>query len=124
MPSAITPTIPQSIAELIAAIADHDELRDEWQAAMRAAARESLQVLLHSGALSASDAFNGAVTRVAEEGFGYFRLYSDLASALESLPTDQRFQVDELSNGAEYAKWRGAYALGLAVGLRLAGGAR
>jgi hypothetical protein len=122
----ITNTVsPHSlIQQLLEAIGDDADLRVEWQAAMRAAARESLQVLLQHGALSDSDSFYNAVTRVADEGFDFGRLDSDLSSVLESLPTDQRLQIDEISNGAEYAKWRGAYALGLAVGIRLAGGAR
>jgi hypothetical protein len=81
-------------------------------------------VLIASGALSEDDALFKAVNRVANKGFEYEKASDELAAALEGLPDEQRLRIDKLANTSEYAKWRGAYALGLAVGLRLSGGAR
>jgi hypothetical protein len=114
--------------QLLEAIADSDRVTgnkdkaDEWESAIRAAIRESSLVLIATGVLSEDDAFYQAVSRVANDGFQYEALAGAASKSIEGHP--DCFEIDERFNAAEYAKWRGAYALGLVVGMRLAGGAR
>lgn len=91
--------------------------RDQWSKALTAAAGEAVNVLAICGAVSEDDEFYQAVTRVANHGFGLKEAEDVLEIAIGRVGAEQAHAV-------EYAHWRGAYALGLAVGLRLAAGAR
>lgn len=111
---------------IIRSIADNSE---GWRKALIAADRVAALVLVKHGVLpedDSDDPLKDAIQDVATEGFDYEALdkkYSDLVlpiwESIENSNDIERAQID-----AEEAIWMGAYALGLAMGVRLAGGGR
>ena len=95
---------------------------DAWRKALAAADRESAVMLVSTGVLAESAEFDSAIQQVAEEGFSYDALDQHLGLAMIEAKVGD--DVDSLIIQTEEAKSLGAYALGLAVGIRLAGGAR
>jgi hypothetical protein len=88
---------------------------------VRIAVRESAGVPL-SGALPhcPDDPLADAVDRVAD-GLRYKAALKEFARTLDSLSTDQCVDIDASANHMMFTRSRGAYVLGLVVGLRLAG---
>lgn len=115
------------LRDLIDAIDDCDHLDDHpaWRTALTAADREAVKVFASCGVLSDEESFYRAVARVADAGFDYAARQEQFESDLGQVGDDRlKLALDESANAAERAKWRGAYALGVAIGLRLSGGAR
>lgn len=107
-------------------IANHASIDVEWASALRVADGLVPRMLLVSGVLNeGDDVLYASITKVANE-FGFDdtqkRFTDELESRVKSL--EDRQAIEPAANDMEYAKMRGAYAFGLAVGLRLAGGAR
>lgn len=111
------------ITDVIEALAfETTEDQSAWSQALILADHEALRVLVSVGAVSEADALFEAVTRIAEDAFDYDKAVDHVHDAIREAAN--KLEIDREVNVMEGAKWRAAYALGLAVGLRLAGGVR
>lgn len=115
-------TAAVTVEELIS-VAEHERLDVEWARALRTANGLVLRLLLVNGVLNEDDdVLYASITGVAED-FGYGdcqkRFTEELESRVPSL--EDRQAIEPAANEMELAKMRGAYAFGLAVGLRLGG---
>jgi hypothetical protein len=79
-------------------------------------------MLVSTGVLAEDPSFDNAIHNVADEGFSYQKLDDRLGRALAKANLGD--DLEKLQIETEDAKAMGAYALGLAVGIRLAGGSR
>jgi hypothetical protein len=118
------PTATNTRSALIHQLADNcDDMDDPkaWRKALASADGQALRLITSVGALRDCEDFDSAFCHVAD-AFKYEDHKRWFGEALERLGSAAS-EIEKLQIESEEAMRQAAYALGLAVGIRLAGGA-
>ena len=98
----------------------------EWPDALRIADTLVEPLLVSGGILNEDGGQLYSHIKTVANAFGFAGAQEEFSTELEigAKSKSIELRIDEAANSMELAKLRGAYAFGLAVGMRLAGGAR